>query len=401
MTFGTRAGGSGPTGALEGLLMIGAALAPCEAAEPAAAGSFSSPDAFRRVKQSRKALVALLASLHADGELAEAFVWDTCQRVELYGWLADRRPPDRSAREEAAARVRERLFGPPPEPPGLAVRVLEGAAAWRHLLRTAAGLESRVPGDKDVLAQLETARRIAESAGAAGARSAALVAGAGRLVERLRAETGWGRVSEGYVAAALAGIPPLRGRPAADGRHVVVGGSTTSRSVLEALRERFGTPAGRLTLVHRGHHGRMRLLREALAGGRRLRVPAYGDPAVLGAIADADFVYFGLDQSEPVVALDRLAGLRDHAARPLVVVDFNTFGSLGAPGEAAPRGVEVWRAADLEEAAAVHAAAVRGRPEFRAALIAAGEWLDARAGEADEAAGAPSGAPVLAEAAPC
>jgi glutamyl-tRNA reductase len=349
------------------LIMVGAEAA-CDALLTSAHGELlrsSEPRALLEAKPTRPALRAFLEWIRDQPAVAEAFVWDTCQRIECYAWLAD--PDDRRARELAGAQLRDRLFGEARD--ALAVNVLDGLDVWRHLMRTACGLHSRVPGDTDVLQQLHTARHIAESAGAAGPRAGALVAEAARLVERVRAETAWGSISGGYCEAALACVPALRPPRAALAQHLVIGGSTTSRSILGALRERFDVPPHQLTLVYREHHGQMKLLRTALGQGRRLRVHAYTELRVVRAIAEADVVYLGIDQAEPVLDPSGLGDLRDLAARPLTIVDFNSFGSLR--GDVVPPGVAVWNAQQLDEAVAAGAAALRRRDEYRGAVAEA------------------------------
>jgi protoheme ferro-lyase len=368
---------SGAAGPEEGdpaaLIMVGAAVAADALAGTAQGLRCSAPEMLRRVRKTRPELRACLERFRDEPGLAEAVVWDTCQRVECYGWLAD--PDDAAGRERIVALFGRRLFGDSSE--ALAVNVLAGLDAWRHLMRTACGLGSRVPGDTDALQQLQTARHIAEAAGAAGSRAAALVAEASRLAERVRVETAWGAFSGGYCEAALRCIPALRPPRAERGRHLVIGGSTTSRSILAALRRQFAVPESQLTLAYRDHHGQMKLLRNALGHGRRLRVHSYTEQGVLRAVAEADFVYLGIDQADPVLEASRLGGLRDLAARPLTIVDFNTFGSLGGAG--VPEGVTVWSARELDEAVGARAAIVRRREEFGRAVAEAEECIDRHA----------------------
>lgn len=353
------------------LIMIGASLANGIRATHGPQVRHSTAPAFAGVRKSRKALHALLQWAREQGLVAEALVWDTCQRIEFYGWATE--VDDVAARECVAARIRHQLYGC--EPQGLAVNVLFGDAARHHLMRTACGLNSALPGDTDVVAQLQTALRIANCSGVAGARAAELVGQAAALAAEVRAETPWGRLSTGYCLAALSHLRD-HGAVFDDRHHVVIGGSTTSRSILAALAERFHVPHRQLTLVYRDHHGQMKLLRAAIGHGRRLRVHAYAEPGVVQAIGDADFVFFGIDQNDPVLDPALLRGLRDFAARPLTIVDFNSFGSLR--GTAPPDGVTIWTADDLERAVAAYAATLYAHDAFTAVVEHAEEWIERR-----------------------
>jgi glutamyl-tRNA reductase len=279
-------------------------------------------------------------------------------------------PDDDSGRACVVAQIREQLYGEEPE--GLEVNVLFGSAAWHHAIRTASGLNSSLPGDLDVVAQLQVSCRIAERAGTAGPRANRLVDDVIEISDEVRAETAWGQYSAGYCYAALnrvhAGIPDL-----ADHRHVVIGGSATSRSILATLAEQFHVPKRQMTLVYRDHHGQMRLLRAAIGGGRRLRVNGYGEESVLQAIQAADFVYFGIDHAEPVLDPATIAGLRDYRSRPLTIVDFNSCGSLSAGS--LPDGVSLWREEDLDRAVAEFAAETFSREPFSQAIDAAELWI--------------------------
>lgn len=329
----------------------------------------SDPRAFARVRKSHQDVGAFLEWVREATPVREALLWNTCQRSELYAWIPA--SWEATGREILLGRLRRALFGR--EPDGLAVTVLEGPQARHHLLRTACGLNSDLPGDRDVASQLLAALRRAESAGTAAAAVGEVVEDATRVVDDVNRRTAFGTFSTGYCAAALTRVFEAEGLAPASLRHVTVGGSTTSRSVLETLRADHRVPQAQLAAVYRDHHGQMKQLRAALGGGRRLRVHAYSDERVLDAVADADVVYLGLDQSEPVFDEGTLRGLRDFEARPLTLVDFNAFGSLGAPS--APAGVRIWSAAELDDAVAAHAAITTTRTGFAAALGEAEAWI--------------------------
>jgi len=333
---------------------------------------YSTPDAFARIKKSRKELYALLQRLAEQPHFREGFVWDTCQRVEFYGWV---RSPDSPARRAAAAaRVARDLFGEPRL--GLEVNQLDGCPVWHHLMRTACGLNSRLPGDLDVTAQLETAVHFAQSAGAAGGRAAAMLERVLRVAQDVGRATEWGGFRTGYCRAALCELRDPQ-RIAWDRcTHVVIGGSTTSRSILNTLVNVYHVPEQRITLVYRGHHGQWKQLRDALGGGRRLRVQAYTDPDILEAIAGADVVFFGLDVAGPVLEPAAVNRLRDFQRRPLLLVDFNSLGSIGASEPA--RGITLCSAPRLDAAVNSYAETLRRRPDFCRAAQAADRWIRSR-----------------------
>ena len=356
----------------ESLVMVGASFEGGVRSGRGPQMQYSDPRVFGRVRKTRKEVRAFLDWVRELPDAREAFVWNTCQRIEFYGWLAD--PEDAVARKRMVAQVRGRLYGAEPE--GLEVNALFGPEAWHHLMRTASGLSSALPGDTDVVAQLQTACRTAERAGTAGPRATCLVNSAVALSHDVRAETEWGRFSPGYCLAALTRVQEVDGAHMDECRHVVIGGSATSRSILSALSEQFDVPQTQMTLVYRGHHGQLKLLRSAIGHGKRLRVQAYSEAAVIRAIADADFVYFGVDYQEPVFDAATLGGLRDYTQRPLRVVDFNTFGSMTRAQ--APKGVTVWTAADLELAVGAFAEVLRSGPRFARAVEQAEEWIETR-----------------------
>jgi ferrochelatase len=356
----------------ESLLMIGVSFEGGIRSDRGPRLRYSQPEAFGRVRRTRKEVRAFLDWVRGVPDVSEAFVWSTCQRIEFYGWLAD--PGDLAARTRTVERVRRRLFGAEPE--GLEVNTLLGIEAWHHLMRTAAGLNSALPGDTDVVAQLQTACRTAERAGIAGPRAYCLVNGAVALSHDVRAETAWGHFSPSFSLAALTRVHEVDGAHMDECRHVVIGGSATSRSILSALSEHFDVPQSQMTLVYRGHHGQLKLLRGAIGHGKRLRVQSYSQPGVVRAIADADFVYFGVDSQEPVLDAETLSRLRDFARRPLRVIDFNTFGSIA--GRPATDGLTLWTAEDLDLAVAAFAEAMRSQERFDPAVDQAEDWIENR-----------------------
>ena len=195
------------------------------------------------------------------------------------------------------------------------------------------------------------------------------------LTEAVRAETSWGRYATSYCHTALTGVEQESAVRMDLGNHVVIGGSTTSHSILRTLAGEYSVLGRRKTVVYRCHHGQMKLLRSALGDGRRLRVHAYSEESVIGAIADADFVYFGIDHPDPVLDTTVLADLRDFSERPLLIMDFNSFGSLTDTD--VPEGVSLWTSAEIDTVVTTRAAGLAASDGFLAAVEEAGSWIEA------------------------
>jgi len=146
-------------------------------------------------------------------------VLSTCHRIELYG------------------------FGPWPDRPEM--RFLEGEAAVRHLFRVAAGLESAVPGESEVLGQV---RRAASDGRAKGVDErlarlfeAAVATGRAARAQGLRPQASLAHRAIGWLGNQT-------DRTARKGRHLLVVGTGVIGSALAAAAAASGcrvTVAGR------------------------------------------------------------------------------------------------------------------------------------------------------------
>lgn len=324
------------------------------------------------VKRSQCEAPALLRTIRDSAGFSEAWLWNTCHRFELYGWTHG--SEDAAKQAQAVADARRDLFGDRDPGQGL-LNVLYGRDAWRHLLRTAAGLNSSLPGERDILEQLETAHRLALCAGTTGPRAARVLAHVLQVERRLRCETDWGHFAPDHCFATLARIVPSLELDKASCHAVVIGGSTTSAALLRTLAERFDVPSSRLTLLYRGHKhgGQVKLLRKAIGNGRRIRVQSYCEPRVTKILADADVVFFGIDHREPVLHVEQLRGCRDFQTRPLTIIDFNTFGSTS--GLETLEGVRLFPADFLEAEADAFADRMCATPHFAKAIEAAEQFI--------------------------
>ena len=230
----------------------------------------------------------------------EAVVLSTCNRTELY--LAR----EEDAEEEAVAAVTE-LAGDRAADLAAALYRLRDEAAALHLFRVAAGLDSLVPGEGEILGQV----RSAFEAGAPGPLLDRLFRQALHTGRRVRIETAIGEspASVPSAAAALAQqvFGELRGR-----RVLLLGAGKMSEATARNLVSRGAEIAvvANRTLAHG----------EDLA--RKLGAQALALDAVAAELEHADVVVSATAASGRVVSRETVArALRVRKGRPLLLVD--------------------------------------------------------------------------------
>ncbi|MEF8868206.1 MAG: glutamyl-tRNA reductase [Haloarculaceae archaeon] len=224
----------------------------------------------------------------------EAFVLQTCNRAEAYVVADDAA----SGREALAPYVRA--------VPEESVLELDHEAGLEHLLRVAAGLESLVVGEDQILGQVSRAFEDAREAGGIGPILEDAVVKALRVGERARTETS---INEGVTSLGSAAVALARRSldgDLADGTALVVGtgemGTLTARALEGAV--------DRLLLANRTVE-----TAEHLAGTLETETEVLGLDALSGAVARADLVVTATGSETPIVD----AGTLEGTGRTLVV----------------------------------------------------------------------------------
>ena len=163
--------------------------------------------------------------------VAGAVLVSTCNRTELY-LAADAGRVDRTLERAAWALWAPVCDGTSAGPPGF--YRLAGFDAVRHLFEVVCGLDSLVPGETQVVAQVKAAHAAALAAGTAGGGLSRLFQRALRISKGVRGRTGISRrkVSLASVAVDLAQdtFGDLRGL-----RVALVGAGRMAESALRAL----------------------------------------------------------------------------------------------------------------------------------------------------------------------
>ena len=262
-----------------------------------------------RVALSRAESEALLQRLQEQPAVEEAFVISTCNRTEVY--LLPREP------EGAYRAAMELTFSRAPEVEREGrFWVLRDDEAARHLLAVAAGLESMVLGEPEILGQVRRAGELAEQLGSSGTILKRLVRDAVGTGARARTETaiGAGAVSLGYAVVELARhiFVALEGRSC-----LLLGGGEMATMAARALAER-GMVDLRFAVRSSKRHG---ALREEFPAARLVDFAER-----YATLAECDLLVTATTADAPVVGRDELKQvMRRRRSRPLLVVD------LGVP----------------------------------------------------------------------
>ena len=329
-------------------------------------------DLLERLAFADDDLVKAYRRVADDPAVEEAVVLSTCNRVEVYASVPA---------YHAGFQALKRLLA---EPQGVSADDLAEPLyshyeeeAVRHLFDVAAGLDSMVIGEPQILSQVRDAFRRAEAEGAAGHTLTSLFHAAGRTGRRVRTETAVGSAPDAFVdaGAELASVTlgGLEGRTA-----VVIGAGHMAALAVKHLRAR-GV-------------GTLRVLNRSLERARTLAERLEAEPGDLDEIPDA------LASTDIVISATGAAGLVLHAEtiqramaereRPLFLLDLAVPRDV-EPSAASIPGVHLVDIEDLKEtfsarasdaaediaranelvAAEVHRFALRRRSERLAPLI--------------------------------
>ena len=204
---------------------------------------------LERAAVSGDTVTKLLRDVVQAEPVAEAFVVSTCNRVEVYADV------DRfHAGVTAICELLARHCGVPSHELTQYLYVHYEDRAVSHLLAVAAGLDSMVVGEDQILGQVRSAVKLAAEHGTAGRVLGELGRLALRTGKRARAETAIGRAGLSLLSAAVelaaASVGPLHpGEDPLAGRDVLVVGAGSMSGLATATAARSG--AASITVANR------------------------------------------------------------------------------------------------------------------------------------------------------
>lgn len=245
----------------------------------------------------------------AAAELSERLLLSTCNRTEVLAVSGD-------TAGDPAARLLEllkRSRGVPDFGKNGFTRVYRGEEAVRHLFRVAAGLESMILGESQILGQVKDAGDLAEACGASGPVLRKVLETSVRVGKRARTET---KIGEGAVSVASAAVDLAKKvfGDLADRSAMVIGAGETGALVSRHLRA--------------GGIGRMRVTNRTLTRAqelaREVEAESWGLCGVPPGLREADVVIASMGGERPLLTYDEIRmAMRARKDRMLLILDIS------------------------------------------------------------------------------
>ncbi len=259
-----------------------------------------------KVAFSEDEILEVLQRAREEPTLAEAILLSTCNRTEFYGLSTDNGAAEMYIRKLIAQRKNIDFDAHP----GYAYTLTRNESV-RHLLRVAAGLDSLILGEAQILGQVRRAHELSLESRACGIVLNRILQSAIAVGRRARNETriGAGAVSIASAASELAGkiFEDLSSRTV-----LLIGvgemGTLTARHMIER-----GVTS--LVIANRTFAKAEELAREL--GGRAMPLDRLEE-----ALASADIVISSTGATTPIVGRDMMAPiLSRRGGRPIYVID--------------------------------------------------------------------------------
>lgn len=276
-------------------------------------------------------------SVRPDGPITELALLSTCNRVEIVAV-----GPDPDTLLDAVRGTVARIVGVEPSWIRAYMRVHADEAAFRHLFRVAASLESIVVGEPQILGQVKKAYETLDAQGFVGPVLHRAFHRAFYTAKRVRTET---RIAENAVSVSYAAVERAR--------HTF--GALHERSVAVVGAGKMGALAVR-HLMHAGVRD-VRLLNRSLDRADDLRRQLHEDgdsttitvlplDALQETVRDVDIVITSTGASTFLI-VPAMLDARRGVARPLVLIDIAVPRDID-PACASVTGVSLYDVDDLE-----------------------------------------------------
>lgn len=301
-------------------------------------------------EQARKAA----EELRARGILEETLVLSTCNRSEVYG------VPPETAHESAGglSSFLSEFHAVRPDVLSVALYHRYDREAVRHLFRVAAGLDSMLLGEAEILGQVREAYRFAHEYGATGPVLNRLFQGALEVGKRVRTDTELGARPMSAASAGVKLAERIFGK-LSERTGLVLGAGTISEQVVWQLRDRG---IGQLGVMNRSRERAEELANQF--GGRVVR---WGDWE--NALQAADVVVTSVGVEEAVLRREVFErAMNARGGRAMFVMDLGVPRNV-EPGAAELYNLYLYNVDDLKEIVQQNRAAREGEVPKAEAIV--------------------------------
>lgn len=220
--------------------------------------------------------------------LRELFILSTCNRTEIYGFTDDVQHLINLLCSEttgSADTFRSLAY------------CKEGTAAVSHLFEVAAGLDSQILGDYEIIGQIKQSVKLARENGFIGSVLDRLI---GSVLQSSKAIKNQTALSGGTVSVSFAAVQYIRDTVEVTGKNILVlGTGKIGRTTCKNLVHYLGTRC--ITLINRSPEKAA-----TLAAELGLRHAPYSD--LEQAVAESDIILVATNAPEPAILASQLEG---------------------------------------------------------------------------------------------
>lgn len=253
-------------------------------------------------------------------DVREGIILSTCNRLEVYTLVRDA-----DTARQAVVAFLSRIFEVNPELFSQHLYVCHDEDAVQHLFRVAAGLDSMVLGEPQILGQITDAYEAALSQGAAGTVLSALFRAAIHAGKRVRTETTIG-VNAASVSSVAAGLAAKLLGDLTDRQVLLIGAGEMGATAVKALQRRG---VSKVVVVNRTFENAEKLANAW--GGRAATFQQLPE-----ALVAADIVITSTGAPHTILNRELLEpAMRIRPNRPLFIID------IAVPRDVAPDVTEI------------------------------------------------------------
>lgn len=268
---------------------------------------------------------------------AEHVVVSTCNRIELYVAQAGDEPAP--TREEIATFLGD-FHGVGTEEFFDDLLREEGPQAVRHLFEVAAGIDSMVVGESQIVQQVKKAYELSTKGDASGPITHALFQRALKLGSRVRRETALGAGRLSVASVAVGEFARLIFDGLADKHVLIIGAGEMAQETLRYLKDEG---VSKITVANRSFERGEALAQEF--GGKAVLWDALGHP-----LSDADIVVAATGSDIPVLTVDHVAPARRGKGGPMLLLDLGAPRDIESSVASIDDGVFLYNVDDLQDA---------------------------------------------------